>query len=233
VGDPLASDVIAYVAEHPSRETSHALELAGAIASALERTPATPASFAWTVDGRRTVVRLAAGEALTLTLTPDQRSSLKVERLTGDVGVAISARVPVDLRDIPIDPDLTLTRTIPRGPLPTDSLVIVDLTATFTAGAARSHCYEVEEVVPSGLAPVATGSVREIGSYIGPSSIVGQRLTFCAPFGVANAEPAARMRYVARVVNAGTFRWEAAIMQLGGAGDVATVTSAVTVRIGD
>ena len=237
IGDPLAPDAIAYVTDHPSRETSHALELAGAIASALERTPAAPASFAWTVDGRRTVVRLAAGESLTITLTADQRSTLSVERLTGDVGIAIAARIPVDLSDIPIDPDLTLTRTIPRSPLPTDSLVVVDITATFTGGAVRSHCYEVEEVVPSGLAPVATVSAREIGSsigsYIGPSSIVGQRVTFCAPFGVAGAGPAARMRYVARVVNAGTFRWEPAIMQLGGAGDVATATPSVTVRIGD
>ena len=233
VGDPLAPEAIAYVTDNPSRETSHALEIVGAIESALERAPATPASFAWTVDGRRTVVRLAAGEALTLTLTPAQRATLRVEQLAGDVGIAISARVPIDVRDIESDPDLALTRTIPRGPLPIDALVIVDLTATFTGGAARNSCYEVEEVVPSGLAPVATASVREIGSYIGPSSIVGQRVTFCAPFGMDGAGPTARMRYVARVVNAGEFRWEPAIMHLGTASDGAAVAPGMTIRIGD
>ncbi|HEU0236693.1 MAG TPA: Ig-like domain-containing protein [Candidatus Limnocylindrales bacterium] len=233
VGDPLAADVVAFVVEHPSRETSHALEVAGAVMRVLERTPATAASFAWTVDGHRTVVRLAAGESRTLALTPAQRADLVVERLSGAVGIAITARTPISIADVARDPDLSLTRTVANRVLPTDELVIVDLAATFTGAALRSSCYEVEEVVPSGLVPVATGSVRAIGSYIGPSSIVGQRVTFCVPFGVAGAGPTARMRYVARVVNAGAFRWEPAILHLGSPDDGAAVAPGETIRIGD
>ena len=233
VGDPLAADVVAFVVEHPSRETSHALEVVGATTRVLERTPASAASLAWTVDGRRMVVRLAAGESTTLTLTPAQRAGLVVERLSGEIGIAITARTPISIADVALDPDLSLTRTVASRVLPTDELVVVGLTATFTGAALRSGCYEVEEVVPSGLVPVATGSVRAIGSYIGPSSIVGQRVTFCAPFGVAGAGPAARMRYVARVVNAGEFRWEPAIMHLGSPDDGAAVAPRETIRIGD
>jgi hypothetical protein len=97
----------------------------------------------------------------------------------------------------------------------------------------KNGCYEVVEVVPSGLAPIETSSARDLGSMIGPSSIVGQRVTFCAPFGVPGSGPAARMRYVARVVNAGTFTWQPAVMQLPGASDVGAATGPGIVRIGD
>jgi hypothetical protein len=165
-------------------------------------------------------------------LTPAQRAGLVVERLSGEIGIAITARTPISIADVARDTDLSLSRTVASRVLPTDALVVVELAATFTGAALRSTCYEVEEVVPSGLVPLATASVRAIGSYIGPSSIVGQRVTFCVPFG-AGAGPTARMRYVARVVNAGEFRWEPAIMHLGSPDDGAAVAPGETTRIGD
>jgi hypothetical protein len=55
--------------------------------------------------------------------------------------------------------------------------------------------------------------------------VIGQQVTFCAANN-ARAAHTARMRYSARIVNAGTFTWEPAIMQLAGAPEMLALTSA-------
>ncbi|HLA15852.1 MAG TPA: hypothetical protein VJZ72_03035 [Candidatus Limnocylindrales bacterium] len=231
LGDPLAADMIDYVAANPSRQTSHALELAGAVERALERTPATAASFAYAVDGRRTVVRLEAGDAVTLTLTAAQRRTLTVERISGRVGAAISWRDQVDVASIRPDPALSLTRTPPKNPLPTDRLVTVDFDVTFKASALESGCYEVVETAPSGLAPTTIGSDEGGAGVVYPTSVVGQTVTFCAS-NDRLTKNRAHLRYTARVVNAGSFAWEPAVMQLSGVPEAIAVSAASTARIG-
>ena len=92
-------------------------------------------------------------------------------------------------------------------------------------------CYQVVDLVPSGLAPVARtdGWVGDDGT-IGPYSIVGQRVEFCA-----SNDPAAmrvtRMRYLARIVTPGEYAWEPAIMQLPDAPELAAFTPPVRVTI--
>jgi hypothetical protein len=226
VGDPLADAMIAYVRRDPSHETTHALDVAAAVTAAIERTPSTPASFAWTVNGERTVVELEAGEATTLTLTAAQRETLRLERLTGDVGLAVLWREPTDPASIPSDSSIGLRRTVPSGPIPSDRFVTVTLDPTFRADAMRGGCYEVVETVPSGLVPVDDWTRGDGVTW--PQSIAGQRVTWC----VWNPEHVGPLRYVARVVNEGTFTWEPAVMQLEGAADVAAVTGATTVTIG-
>jgi hypothetical protein len=235
VGDPLAPKMIDYVLAHPSRETTHALEVAGATERALERTPAAAASFAYTVDGRRTDVTIRPGETTSLSLTAQQRASLRLERLSGEVGVAVDWREPVDASSLGADPALDLTRTIPADPIPSDRLVRVSLKATFSPSALESGCYEVVEEVPSGLAPTAGRLGDEEPSsdpsIIWPSSIVGQRVTFCVPNPMAQGRTA-ELRYWARVVDAGTYAWEPAVMQLEGVSGSIAVTRSETVRIG-
>jgi hypothetical protein len=236
VGDPLAPSMMDYVRSQPSGETSLALELVTAAQAALERTPAVAASFAYTVDGERTVVRLEPGESETLVLTAAQRSGLKLEPIAGKTGLAASWREPTDPASLPTDPGLTLTRRIPTDPLPVDHLVTVDLHVTFGPSALEAPCYEVVEEVPSGLAPLASWNVGTGNAVLGPASVVGQRVTFCVPnpvfkdAGVAVRE--GTLRYLARVVNEGTFTWERAVLQLEGAADVGTTVQAGTVTIG-
>jgi hypothetical protein len=234
LGDPLAPDLIAFVAANPTRESTHALELAGAVRLALERTPAAAAAFAWTVDGHRTVVRLDPGESSTLSLTAAQRASLRVERLSGEVGVAVAWRELTDTDALRTDPALSLTRTVPTSPIPTDRLVTVELSAAFGSGAPESDCYEVVEQVPSGLAPVWTSPPARGYVVITPSDIAGQRVTFCVPTDTtARGERTAHLAYVARVVNEGAFGWEPAVMQLPGVPEATAVTGGTTTRIGD
>ncbi|HSL34364.1 MAG TPA: Ig-like domain-containing protein [Candidatus Limnocylindrales bacterium] len=231
LGDPLAHDLAGYVAANPLPDTMSSLELAAYARRALERTPAASASFAYTVDGRRTVVSLDPGEAFSLRLTAAQASGLAVETLTGRVGAAVEARVTVKPSSLDPHADLTLTRSASTQPLPETGLVVVDLTATFAATAPEG-CYDVVELVPSGLAPLAIlpDDVDERG-ITWPSSVTGQEVRFCAANDRETGHTA-RLRYIARVVNAGTFAWEPAVMQLAEAPELLAITPASTAEIG-
>jgi uncharacterized protein YfaS (alpha-2-macroglobulin family) len=208
----------------------NALELTAYARRFLERTPAGAASFAYTVDGQRSVVQLQPGGAFTLQLTPAQAASLSVENLTGSVGAAVEARVPGQPANARPHPDLTLTRDIPNGPIQAEGLVEVNLAARF-ATSAPDGCYEVVELVPSGLAPLEVGRFDDTQGITWPSEVVGQEVRFCASNDKATGR-SARLRYIARIVNEGTFAWEPAIMQLPGAPELMAITPAGTATVG-
>jgi uncharacterized protein YfaS (alpha-2-macroglobulin family) len=223
----------AYAWSNPATDTVNALELAAYARQAVERTPAAAASFAYSVDGQRSTVRLEPGEAFGLRLTTAQAATLTAETLTGQVGVAVEARVPVGLTSLQPHADLGLTRVAPGQPIATDRIVQVNLTATF-ADTAPDGCYEVTELVPSGLAPLTGWWGSRSGDEFGitwPSSVVGQEVRFCvAPDPeIGNS---VRLRYLARVVNEGTFAWEPAVMQLPSAPELLAITPAGTASIG-
>jgi hypothetical protein len=233
VGDPVAPSLAAYVDANPARDTIHALDQVGYVERALGRTPSAAAGFAYTVDGQRTVVDLRPDQAFTIALTASQREELKLEPLSGQVAVTASWTEPVDIGSLTADPALRLTRTVtPSGPIPPDRLVVVDLTPTFGILAVHG-CYQVVDLVPSGLAPVARtdGWVGDDGT-IGPYSVVGQRVEFCA-----SNDPTAlrvtKMRYLARVVTPGDYAWEPAVIQLPDAPQAAAFTPPTRVTIAD
>ena len=231
LGDPLAAGMADYAQSNPAADTVNALELAAYATRSLERTPAAAASFAYTVDGHRSVVLLEPGNAFTLPLTAAQAASLSVETLSGRVGTAVEARVPVAPGSLRPHADLTLTSEMANQPIPADKIVVVDLTAKF-AGGAPAGCYDVVERVPSGLAPlsIGQGEADERG-ITWPSSVVGQEVRFCAG-NDGKTGHTAQLRYLARVVNEGTFTWEPAIMQLPGAPEMLAITPAGTATIG-
>ena len=231
LGDPTASNAAEYILGHPSDDATHVLDLVGYVGRALDRTPSVAASFAYTVAGERKLVQLPPGESATIRLIAEQRAGFTIETLTGHVGIAVSWRDPVDVASIHPDADLGLARTPPPDPVRADRLVTVGLSATFAAGAVTSGCYEVVEVVPSGLAPIEGRYGSGDQSTIWPSAIVGQRVTWC----IANDPKhpgTTHLRYMARVVNEGSFRWEPAIMQLEGAPEAIALTGSASVRIG-
>jgi hypothetical protein len=232
LGDPVAAGLAEYVQSNPGTESTQALELAAYAARGVERTRPGAVSFAYTVSGTRTVVALEPGEASTLSLTAEQRTGLSAEVIAGQVAVAVESRVVVEPATLKPHAALTLKRTVPANPVPADRFVVVELTATFAGGAPENFCYDVVELVPSGLAPLETGrgEPNDIG-VIGPSSVVGQEVTFCATNDTRTGHKA-RMSYTARVVNEGTFTWEPAVMQLAGAPEALAVAAAGTTTIG-
>jgi hypothetical protein len=96
-------------------------------------------------------------------------------------------------------------------------------------------CHEVTDLVPSGLAPMEyyqdwSYSDSPAPSYVSPHRIEGQRVSFC----VAPSETSrtVKMRYFARIVTAGTYTWEPAIIQSAMAAESINLTTSreLTIR---
>jgi len=85
--------------------------------------------------------------------------------------------------------------------------------------------YEVVDLVPSGLAPVARtdGWVGEDGT-IGPYRIMGQEVDFSVSSDL-HGIPTAKLRYLARIVTPGDYAWEPASIRLAAAPQDAAFTS--------
>ena len=231
LGDPLADGLADYARENPAVDSVNALELVAEARHRIERLPAAAASFAWTVDGRRTVQTLGPGGTFSMPLTRAQAGTLAVEALSGSVIAAVEARVAVAPSTVVPHAALKLVRTEPASPIPANRVVTVNLRATFAA-AAPDGCYEVVELVPSGLAPLSVGlGERGDSGVVWPDSVVGQEVRFCA-FNSEETGHDVRLRYLARVVGEGTFAWEPATMELPGHPELTAITPATTVRIG-
>jgi uncharacterized protein YfaS (alpha-2-macroglobulin family) len=235
LGDPLADDAEAYVDANPAVDELYSLQRVAFAGRMLERTPSTEARFAWTVDGKRTIVDLEPGESLSLRLVEAQRRTLSLEALSGQVGLATSWQEPIDREAVTRDADLELARTYTPNPtIPADAMVEVRLTATFGPQVVGG-CHEVKDLVPSGLAPIERyqawpdeGSATS--GWIYPYRIEGQRVSFCA--GPSKESRTAKMRYFARIVTPGTYSWEPAVIQSATAPESINLTTArqVTIR---
>jgi hypothetical protein len=238
VGDPLAPAYWAYVAANPSTEDLQSLDAIGYIAGTLDHLAVDKAKVAYTVDGVREVADLGPGESLELTLTAAQLSSIVLERLSGEVGVATSWREPVAASAFQPDPDVKITRTItPGNTIASGDLVAVDLEVTLGAKAATG-CYQVIDNAPSGLVPVGqlsawidpeTGEAPAFTGTISPYDQTGQRVSFCAERDPKH--PLLHLRYYARVASPGTFLWEPAVVQSRTNADQASTTRALEVTI--
>jgi hypothetical protein len=236
VGDPVAPRYRAYVDANPSSEATFALHQVGYVARVLAHRAPQPASFAYTVAGKRRVIDLGPGESFRLTLTKPQLATLSVERLTGEIGVSSSWQEPVKASAYEKDPDVEIRRTVkPAGTIDGGDLVVVDLRVTFGPKAAQG-CHMVTELVPSGLVPVSSfhalvdeeGDPRTDIAY--PEEQNGQRVVFCAGFDPAH--PTVRLRYVARVITVGTYAWEPTIAESRSGADRAAIVPAgeITIR---
>ncbi len=236
-GDPAAARYRAYVDANPDAEATYALHDAGYVERVLDHLAPKPASFAYTVGGARTVVKLQAGDSFRITLTKAQLATFFVEPVGGQIGVTSSWREAVKATSFEKDPDVKIERTVsPSGIVEASKVVVVDLKVTF-GNKAAAGCHRVTELLPSGL--VAVGVLREaidpetgepVTSVTYPEEQTGQRVVFCAD---ANREkPTVRLRYVARVITVGRYLWEPTIVESRSGPDRAAIVPAreITIR---
>ena len=235
LGDPLANDAEGYVDANPAVDELHSLQQAAFIARMLGRTRSAPGRFAYTIDGNRTVVDLDPGETFVLRLVESQRRALSLEPLVGRVGLATSWQVPLRRESVARDASLDLVRTYTPSPtIPDDAMVEVRLTATFGPQVVAG-CYEVSDLAPSGLAPMEyyqawSSPDSPAASYVPPYAIEGQRVSFCV--GPSKTARTVKMRYFARIVTAGTYTWEPAVIRSAMAAESINRTTSreVTIR---
>jgi hypothetical protein len=236
-GDPLAGRFWAYVENNPDADATYSLHAVGFVARLLERRAARTASFAYTIGGKREVVELEAGEAFHVAVSHEQFASLVIEPIDGQIGVTTSWRESVKPSAFAKDPDLTISRRMtPSGRIGTAALVTVDLTVRVGPKAPRG-CHLVTDIVPSGLVAVGNlqGWLDPEGEPTAPRNVdypysqIGQRVSFCAD--KATNHGVVHLRYFARVVTAGTYTWEPAVVESRTKTGRAALTKATVVTI--
>ena len=218
-GDTRAPALWAYVEGNPSETEPYELFAAAYVGNLIDRLPVQPASFAYLINGQRTVVELGTGETFQLMLTEAQRASLSMETIGGSIGMATTWREPVGASSLKRDPDVTIVRSRTPTAIRSSDLVRIDLIVTF-GPKAPAGCHLVSELVPSGLIAMGRmeawpneaedGRTPSVG-ITSPFSVVGQRVMFCAE--PTKKHRTVRLRYYARVISPGRYEWEPAIVE--------------------
>jgi hypothetical protein len=229
LGDPIADDLARYLTDNPSPTTVFPIEELAYVQATLERLPRTSGRFAWTIAGERTEVALERGGAYTLVLTPGQRATFTLQPIEGSLGVATTWTAAGAA--LPATTGVKVTRTVtPGGSTTEDRLVHVAFTVAFGPSPV-SGCYRLSDLVPSGLAPVASSGVLyeedEPLNLVRPYEVDGQRVSWC----VAPRVGSYTYGYSARVVSPGTYRWEPAVLQAERAPTIGGSTEATTYTI--
>jgi hypothetical protein len=236
-GDPLAARFWSYVDANPGTDAPYGLHAVGYVTRLLEHRAPRSASFAYTIAGKREVVELEAGATFQISVTHAQLTSLKIEPVNGQIGVTTSWQEVVGTSAFAKDPDLTISRRMtPSGRIGTAALVTVDLTVNI-ARKAPAGCHLVTDILPSGLVPVGNlqgwfepGDERAAPKGVAyPYAQVGQRVSFCAD--KATNKGVVHLRYFARVVTTGTYRWEPAMVASRTSSGRAALTKAMVVTI--
>ena len=229
LGEPVAAEMDAWVAENPPRATSIALERALAARGWAERVPSGTGVAALTVDGTRREISVGQGEASSIALTPAQAATASIEPVSGAVLVVTTRSVALAEAPLTTPFGQTLERTVsPSGSVGETDTVRVTLTVHL-GSEAGNECWRLVDVAPSGLAPIGEGLTNDEGIVIGPDRIDGQRVEFCVTHKPGTATQT--LGYLARVVDPGTYAWEPAVLQSSVVPDQGVVTPAGTVTI--
>jgi len=239
LGDAVAADMDAYLETHEARTTVVDLERALAAKGWVARMPAADAVAALTVDGKRSDVRIDASRPATVVLTAAQAAGARLEPVSGSVLVTTYSEQPLDPASLTPPQGQEVTRSVqPAGTVAVSDAVVVTLKVRLAARA-EDTCWMVTEHVPSGLVPVTGGTwagADDGGDDPGadpapvtPWNVVGQRVDFCVTMDPAH--PVQTLRYVARVVTSGTYRWEETVLQSALEPGVGTVLPATSLTI--
>ena len=240
LGDPLAAGMDAYVEAYPPSDTLVDLQRALAARLWAERTPGAPATLSMTVDGSTRKIAVQPDAPTWLTLTPAQLASASLTPGTGQVIVTSDWEGPLDPTSLHRDGITTFKREVtPSGPVPIDGVVTVRYTVELNADA-DAGCWLVTDLVPSGLAPIGVGTNGWFGEDEEEASaaqdetpwqVDGQRVDFCVERDPKR--PVVTLRYIARVVSPGTYRWEPAVIQSSIVREHGAVVPAATTVITD
>ena len=223
-----------YVSGDAAREAVTTLLEAGYLAAAMPRLAAEPAVVAYSRFGSRQEEAIGPGESLQLRLSREEMADLALEVVEGRVAAAVTTLVPMDPRDLSGDPEVQLSRSFrlqevrgdaadrpggsdePTTVFRDGDLVLVSLEYDLGEGA-DDGCYQLSDLLPSGLVPVTTVSQGDQVYYEGiedpdlvfPYQVVGSRVSFCA----YRDSDQNVLRYLARVVSKGEYLAEPALLQ--------------------
>jgi hypothetical protein len=218
VGDPIAADMDAYVEANPPRATLVDLERAIAARGWVARVPGAAAVAAVTIGGQRSEVRITPDRPARYALTPAQVEGARLEPVSGSVLVVTAGESPLVADALTPPSGTTVRRAVtPAGTIGATDTVVVTYRVNL-GFEADDGCWRVTDFAPSGLVPIgAYGWYEESEDQpaepapVSPWRVEGQRVDFCV-----TRDPRSSMhqlRYLARVVTPGTYRWESTVLQ--------------------
>ncbi len=218
VGDPIAADMDAYVEANPPRETLVDLERAVAARGWVARVPGAAAVAAVTIGGQRSEVRITPDRPARYALTPAQVAGARLEPVSGSVLVVTAGESPLAGDALTPPAGTTVRREVtPAGTIGATDTVVVTYRVNL-GSEADEGCWRVTDFAPSGLVPIAASGWHEEdeepSSEPAPESpwrVEGQRVDFCVSR--SHQSSMHRLRYLARVVTPGTYRWESTVLQ--------------------
>jgi hypothetical protein len=232
IGDEVAPALFDYTTDNYTKDILVELEQISYLTQALPRLSQEPVRFAYTLNGDRQEIELARGGTFALQVSPEELETIELEPVEGRAGVASFFTAPLRPEDVERDPNITITRRYDDAEpgasveLEAGALVRITLSAEFGAQA-LDGCYQAADLLPSGLKVVTRPYSYGLSFASYPYEIEGQRVSFClsdSPFNRAAT-------YFARVVSAGEYTAEPAVMQSMQSAESITLTDAVEVDI--
>lgn len=230
LGEPEALPLLGYLAQNPPRESLVNLELVLAARSGLEGLKGAPVGLTYRLKGEVFQKTLQPGERLAMALLPDELASLQITGVQGSVAAVVTYTAPG--RPTVTMAGGSVVRSYSPAPETWKPGDIVTVTLTYSLPAdAPEGAYELTDTLPSGLRylerPWAYGQYVDWSVYSGWALHVdGQRVTFWAE---KKGKP---VQYHARVVSAGQYRAEEAVLQHQNSGLVYGMSAAEAVSIG-
>ncbi|OGO53876.1 MAG: hypothetical protein A2V85_10000 [Chloroflexi bacterium RBG_16_72_14] len=238
LGDPTAAEMDAEVVAHPPADTLVELERAIAARYWADRMPKATAVAAVTIDGTRTERTITGDAPVMFAVTPAQRAGLRIDPVSGSVLVVSEWDGPVEADDLTPPAGQSLDRTVtPSGTIGPAQTVVVTFRVELGPEADQG-CWRLTDLAPSGLVPIGTSGRWEEAEedegvsnrYVAtPWRVVGQRVDFCVYRDPRR--PVQTLRYLARVVTPGTYRWEPAVLQSSVVASQGTILPAFEVTI--
>lgn len=216
LGEPEAPALLQYTYENEGEDVLVLLEQLSAVQTLVPRLPAGPVRFSYELHGQMVRRELQAGEVYQLALRPDDLAGLRFTDVAGQVGVTAVYTAPVTAADIQPVAGVSLRREYRSNGrvsqrFAAGDLIEVRLDATVGAEAPVGP-YEVTDFLPAGLRLVR--SPQHLQRSHEPVQVAGQKVTFMVP---ADNRP---IVYYARVVTAGTYSADGAILQHGQSGAI-------------
>lgn len=215
VNEPEADSLFAYTVVNSSKETLLTSTKLLTIKNRLNSNTPSSVSFAYTLDGKTNKKSLEKGLSFTIMLSPDQLKSIKFSDIKGSVGLTTSYLVPLDQNDTEVNKSISLKRSYSISGKTTSDFSSSDLVKVSLSPSmgdlSQDGCYEVSDLLPSGLKPIT--SVYTLGLSTDnvwyPYEIDGQKVSFCVGKGQVNKP----INYYARVISAGEYKSESALIQ--------------------
>ncbi|MDH4141916.1 MAG: hypothetical protein OEV61_04835, partial [Chloroflexota bacterium] len=168
--------------------------------------------------------------------TPKQLASATLTPVSGTVVVTSRWEGPLDPSSLHREGVSRFTRFVsPAGTVGLDDVVVVEYQVGFLARDLTGACWRITDFAPSGLAPiidlprwwVEDDEDLDPAGSVSPWSVSGQRVDFC----LSRDSDKRSLRYMARVVTPGTYRWEPAIIQSPVVQEWGMVVPATTMKV--